>query len=113
MNFFSTISHDNSCSQNSNVNEWNNKTAEITGYSKNFALGKPLVQTFIMPELQKSVQYVLDQALHGNETSNYELEFCSASAEIRYLLGTTNQQNKLNFALRDILTLLIILILKQ
>lgn len=74
----------------SNVNEWNNKTAEITGYAKNFALGKPLVPTFIMPELQKSVQYVLDQALHGNETSNYELEFCSASDEIRYLLGKIN-----------------------
>jgi len=39
-----------------------------------------------MPELQKSVQYVLDQALHGNETSNYELAFCSALDEIRYLL---------------------------
>ena len=39
-----------------------------------------------MPELQKSVQYVLDQALHGNETSNYELEFCSALDDIRYLL---------------------------
>lgn len=25
-----------------NVNEWNEKTAEITGYSKHFALGKPL-----------------------------------------------------------------------
>ena len=24
------------------VNEWNNKTAEITGYSKSFAFGKPL-----------------------------------------------------------------------
>ena len=44
------------------------------------------VPTFIMPELQKSVQYVLDQALHGNETSNYELEFLSSSDEIRYLL---------------------------
>lgn len=39
-----------------------------------------------MPDFQKSVQYVLDQALRGNETSNYELEFCSASDEIRYLL---------------------------
>jgi len=44
------------------------------------------VPTFIMPELQKSVQYVLDQALRGNETSNYELEFLSSSDEIRYLL---------------------------
>lgn len=68
------------------VNEWNEKTAEITGYSKEEAFNKPLVSTFIMPDFQKSVQYVLDQALRGNETSNYELEFCSASDEIRYLL---------------------------
>jgi hypothetical protein len=39
-----------------------------------------------MPDFQKSVQDVLDKALHGNETSNYELEFCSASEEIRFLL---------------------------
>jgi PAS domain S-box-containing protein len=69
-----------------NLHLRNDKTAEITGYSKIFALGKPLVPTFIMPELQISVQYVLDQALHGNETSNYELEFRSALHEIRYLL---------------------------
>jgi PAS domain S-box-containing protein len=68
------------------LNFRNDKTAEITGYSKNFAFGKPLVPTFIMPELQISVQYVLDQALHGHETSNYELEFRSALHEIRYLL---------------------------
>ncbi len=49
-------------------------------------MGKPLVPTFIMPELQISVQYVLDQALHGNETSNYELEFVSKLGEPIFLL---------------------------
>ena len=57
------------------VNEWNNKTAQITGYSRDEAIGKPLVSTFIVKNLRDSVQRVMDQALQGNETSNYELEF--------------------------------------
>ena len=56
-----------------NVNEWNNKTAEITGFTKEEALSRPLVTTFIMPKLRRSVQEVMDNALQGNETSNYEL----------------------------------------
>ena len=71
---------------NGNVNEWNNKTAEITGFGKKEAFHKPLVSTFIVPSLRNSVQEVLDKALHGNETSNYELEFETKSKEIRYLL---------------------------
>ena len=68
------------------VNEWNDKTAEITGYSKDEAMGKPLVSKFIVKKLKKSVQGVLDNALKGKETSNYELEFRTKSNEIRYLL---------------------------
>ena len=70
-----------------NVNEWNDKTAEITGYSKKEAFNKPLVSTFIVEKLRPSVQQVLDNALQGNETSNYKLEFETKSKEIRYLLG--------------------------
>jgi CheY-like chemotaxis protein len=40
----------------------------------------------VLSALRKSVQEVLDKALHGNETSNYELEFETKSGEIRYLL---------------------------
>jgi len=69
-----------------NVNEWNDKTAEITGFRKDEALNNPLVTTFIVPKLRKSVQEILDNALQGNETSNYELEFRTKSNEIRYLL---------------------------
>jgi len=57
------------------VNEWNDKTVEITGYSRLEAIGKPLVCTFIVKKLRESVQRVLDNALKGIETSNYELEF--------------------------------------
>ena len=69
-----------------NVNEWNDKTAEITGFSKEEAMNYPLVSTFIVPKLRQSVQEVLDNALRGEGTSNYELEFRTKSNEIRYLL---------------------------
>jgi PAS domain S-box-containing protein len=69
-----------------NVNEWNDKTIEITGFSRDEAFNKPLVNTFIVPSLRKSVHDVMENALHGNETSNYDLEFGTKSGEIRYLL---------------------------
>merc|ERR1712161_119442 len=68
------------------INEWNNKTADITGFTKEEALNKPLVSTFIVPTLRQSVQEVMDNALRGIETSNYELEFRTKSNEVRYLL---------------------------
>jgi PAS domain S-box-containing protein len=68
------------------VNEWNFKTAEITGYTREEAFDKPLVQTFIAPRFRESVQEVLDKALKGIETANYELEFDTKSNETRFLL---------------------------
>jgi PAS domain S-box-containing protein len=68
------------------VNEWNDKTAEITGFSKEEAWNKPLVSDFIEPAFKDAVQQVLDDALRGKETSNYELTFLTKSKEIRYLL---------------------------
>jgi PAS domain-containing protein len=47
------------------VNEWNDKTAEIMGFSKEEAFDQPLVSTFIVPDLRPSVQEVLDNALQG------------------------------------------------
>ena len=80
------------------MNEWNNKTAEITGFSREESFKKPLVETFIVPKLRSSVQEVLDKALQGEETSNYELEFRIKSNEIRYLLvnSTTRQDAEHN-----------------
>lgn len=45
-----------------------------------------IVSTFIVPSLRPSVQEVLDRALSGTETSNYDLDFETKSKEIRYLL---------------------------
>jgi PAS domain S-box-containing protein len=68
------------------VNEWNDKTAEITGFSGDEAFNQPLVETFIVPALQPSVQQVLFNALRGRATSNFELEIRTKSNETRYLL---------------------------
>jgi PAS domain S-box-containing protein len=68
------------------VNEWNNKTIEVTGFSREEAWNKPLVSDFIEPAFKESVQQVLDDALRGMKTSNYELTFLTKSKEIRYLL---------------------------
>jgi PAS domain S-box-containing protein len=68
------------------VNEWNDKTAEITGFSKEEAFSKPLITTFIMENLRDNVQAVMLNALQGEETSNYELEFETKDKSTRYLL---------------------------
>ena len=67
-------------------------------FSKEEAFNQPLILTFIVPNLRHSVQEVLDNALKGVETSNYELEFRTKSNEIRYLLvnATTRRDANIN-----------------
>jgi PAS domain S-box-containing protein len=74
------------CDVDFNVNEWNRRTEEITGFLKEEAFGLPLVSTFITPCMHGKVQEILLAALQGNETSNYELEVISKSGEPRLLL---------------------------
>jgi PAS domain S-box-containing protein len=81
-----------------NVNEWNKRTQEITGYSKEETFDEPLVGRFIAPSMRQKVQEILDSALHGNETSNYELEFVAKSGESRFMLvnATTRRDPEFN-----------------
>mmetsp|Transcript_22169 Transcript_22169/g.24686 ORF Transcript_22169/g.24686 Transcript_22169/m.24686 type:complete len:1079 (-) Transcript_22169:104-3340(-) len=69
-----------------NVNEWNRRTSEITEYAKEEATGMPLVQSFIAPLFRVKVDEILECALAGIETSNYELEVISKSGESIFLL---------------------------
>lgn len=69
-----------------NVNEWNQRTSEITGYTKEEAFDEPLVETFIAEAMQERVRQILNSALSGNDTSNYEVEFMSKSGEPIFLL---------------------------
>jgi PAS domain-containing protein len=45
------------------VNEWNDKTAEITGYKKEEAWGKRLIEGFIKESLRENVENVMRNAL--------------------------------------------------
>ena len=77
-----------------NINEWNQKVAEITGFSKDEVLGKNLVQTRIREEYQDSVQTILQDALKGKETSNYEVPLYSREGKrVLILLNATTKRN--------------------
>jgi len=54
------------------VNEWNQKAVTLTGFSRDEAMGKPLVEEFIEPEAQAGVQEVLTNALLGQPQDNYQ-----------------------------------------
>ena len=68
------------------INEWNNKTAEVTGYSGAEALGQHLVESFIASSFRSAVQEILQNALRGRGTSNFELELRTKTNDIRFLL---------------------------
>jgi PAS domain S-box-containing protein len=74
------------CDQDGVVNEWNEKAVENFGYRKEEAFNCKLVENFIVPYMQDSVQELVDQSLQGHGTSNYELEFVTKSSETRHLL---------------------------
>jgi PAS domain S-box-containing protein len=77
------------------VNEWNQTAVRMTGFSKAEAVGKDLVETFITNDFKESVREVLEKALLGEETSNYEFPLFSKSGErIHLLLNATSRRAK-------------------
>jgi len=68
-----------------------------TSYSKDEAFNRPLVTTFIVPKQHEYVQKIFVDALHGNQTSNCELEFRTKSGETCFLLvNTTTRRDSEN-----------------
>ncbi len=63
------------------VNEWNQKVAEITGYSKEEVLGHNLVGDFISDAYKTSLKEVLDKALKGENTANFEFPLCTRNGQ--------------------------------
>jgi PAS domain S-box-containing protein len=67
----------------------------MTGFSKTEAVGKDLVETFITNDFKDSVREVLDKALLGEETSNYEFPlFSKTGKRIHLLLNATSRRAK-------------------
>ena len=74
------------------VNEWNRKAAAITGFSREEVMGKDLVSRFITPEFQASVKEVLDNALQGKGTDNFEFPLYSKDGKkVEVLLNATTR----------------------
>jgi len=74
------------------VNEWNQSAARITGYSKSEVMGRDLVEGFIAEDYKESVKRVLDQALSGRETANYEFPlYTKSGARVDVLLNSTTR----------------------
>ncbi|RAP24710.1 hypothetical protein DID73_01120 [Candidatus Marinamargulisbacteria bacterium SCGC AG-343-K17] len=76
------------------VNEWNQKAEQITGYTKDEVMKKPFVDTYITDDYKTSVQDVLDKALRGNETANYEVPvFTKSGNKVMVLLNATTRRS--------------------
>jgi PAS domain S-box-containing protein len=54
------------------VNVWNKCAHTLVGYTPEEVMWKNLVKEFITDEFKTAVQAVLDQALHGDKTTNFE-----------------------------------------
>ena len=77
------------------VNVWNICARELVGYSTEEVMGHSLVQEFITKDYQASVQAVLDRALDGKETANFEFPLITkGGARIEVLLNATTRRNE-------------------
>ena len=76
------------------VNEWNQAAAKITGFEKAEVLGKDLVAGFITDEYKAPVKEVLDNALRGEETANYEFPlYTKDGRRVDVLLNATTRRD--------------------
>jgi PAS domain S-box-containing protein len=76
------------------VNEWNQTSEKITGFKKDEVLGKDLVETYITEDYRKAVKQVLDNALKGTETANYEFPlFTKDGRRVMVLLNSSTRRN--------------------
>ncbi|MFB0925270.1 MAG: PAS domain-containing protein, partial [Vicingaceae bacterium] len=76
------------------VNEWNQSSEKITGFKKVDVLGKDLVQTYITEDYRDAVKQVLDNALIGKETANYEFPlFTKDGKRVMVLLNSSTRRD--------------------
>jgi len=76
------------------VTEWNRKAADMLGFTKDEAIGKNLVQNFIQSENQESVTGVLQKAMRGYETANFEVPMLSRTQRrLTVLLNATTRRD--------------------
>ena len=76
------------------INEWNQQAEFITGFTKAEVMGQDLVSSFITDEYKTSVGEVLQKALKGEETANYEFPLFTKSGDrVDVLLNSTTRRD--------------------
>jgi PAS domain S-box-containing protein len=76
------------------VNEWNQRAEKITGYNKKEVMGRDLVADFITDGYKASVGEVLEKALKGKETANFEFPLFTKSGDrVDVLLNSTTRRD--------------------
>jgi PAS domain S-box-containing protein len=76
------------------VNEWNQRAELLTEYAKADVMGKDLVAGFITDDYKASVKEVLDKALQGEESANYEFPLFTKSGDrVDVLLNSTTRRD--------------------
>jgi len=79
-----------------NINEWNLTASRIIGYEKSEVIGKNLVADFITDDYKDSVRTVLQRALRGLDTSNYEFPlYTQSGSRVQVLLNATARRDTL------------------
>ncbi|MBL6446184.1 PAS domain S-box protein [Fulvivirga sp. 29W222] len=71
---------------NGRINEWNQVSAKLTGYSKTEVLGKKLIDEFILDGYKVAVTDLLKNALRGKEVTNYELPIYTRTGKVVTIL---------------------------
>ena len=72
------------------VNEWNEKAESLTGFAREEAMGRPLIDEFIEPQAQESVKNVMKSALLGTPTDNYQFVLMTKTKRpLQMLLNAT------------------------
>ena len=76
------------------VNEWNQCAEQLTGFAKSDVMGKDLVAGFITDDYKASVKEVLDKALQGEESANYEFPLYTKTGDrVDVLLNSTSRRD--------------------
>ena len=77
------------------ITEWNDKTFQITGFSKEETIGKSLL-SYIETDYQDSVNQVLNDAINGINCDNYELPLLTKDNQRRFLLVNATTRRNVN-----------------
>jgi len=77
------------------INEWNDKAAVITGFSREEVMGRDLILDFITEEHRDAVRDVFESALRGMQTADFEFPLFTKDGEVLdILLNTTPRRDE-------------------